>query len=336
MTLVEAPSDTSEAAELPTEPPTEPPAEPPVEAPPRRQPPFGVAVASRVLALLAAGALGFAGYLLLLTPIEQDANQDVLYSQLRGPIAEGVPPYAGAAVSSDGLIEREVPAIYDDGEDVLIPAGAPIAVLEIPRLGLTQVVVEGTSSGDLMNGPGHRRDTVLPGQNGVSLVYGRSATYGGPFQRLPELQEGDELTVVTFQGQFTYEVEGVRRDGDSLPDIEPVTDGGSRLTMVTVEGSNPFQPDRTVFVDALLRGDAQPAAQRPAVIPPEERSLAVDRPALLPLVLWMQALAVLAVGMAWARVRWGRWETYLVGLPAVLAVIWQVYEAGARLLPNVA
>jgi sortase A len=187
-----------------------------------------------------------------------------------------------------------------------------------------------------MSGPGHRRDTVLPGQNGVSLVYGRSTTFGGPFQRIAELRDGDRLTVVTFQGQFTYEVEGVRRDGDPLPDIEPVTDGGSRLTLVTAEGSNPFQPERTVFVDALLDGDAQPAAQRPAVIPPEERSLATDRPALLPLVLWLQALAVLAIGMAWARARWGRWETYLVGLPAVLAVVWNVYESAARLLPNVA
>jgi sortase A len=328
VTVVEAPAE-EQAPALPA--PT-----PPASAPPPRPSSFGATVASRALALLAAFVLGFAGYLVLLTPIEQDANQDVLYSRLRGPIAEGIPPYAGADVSADGMIEREVPDIYDDGEDVLIPAGAPIAVLQIPRLGLTQVVVEGTSSGDLMSGPGHRRDTVLPGQNGVSLVYGRSTTFGGPFQRIAELRDGDRLTVVTFQGQFTYEVEGVRRDGDPLPDIEPVTDGGSRLTLVTAEGSNPFQPERTVFVDALLDGDAQPAAQRPAVIPPEERSLATDRPALLPLVLWLQALAVLAIGMAWARARWGRWETYLVGLPAVLAVVWNVYESAARLLPNVA
>lgn len=326
MTVVEAP--TEKAAVLVTP--------PPAPAPPRRPPSFGANVVSRALALLAVLVFGFAGYLVLLTPIEQDANQDVLYSQLRGPIAEGIPPYAGADVSADGLIEREVPEIYDDGEDVLIPAGAPIAVLQIPRLDLTQVVVEGTSSGDLRSGPGHRRDTVLPGQTGVSLVYGRSTTFGGPFQRITDLREGDRLTVVTFQGEFTYEVEGVRRDGDPLPDIEPVSDGGSRLTLVTAEGANPFQPENTVFVDALLQGDAQPAAQRPAVIPREERSLASDRPALLPLVLWMQALAVLAVGMAWARSRWGRWETHLVGLPAVLAVVWNTYESAARLLPNVA
>lgn len=321
MTVVEAPAEPAPAAVAP----------PP---PPRRPAPFAAGLATRILSLVAVGVLGFAGYLLVLTPLEQDANQDVLYSRLRGPIAEGVPPYAGAAVSGDGTIEREVPPVYDDGEDVLIPAGAPIAVLEIPRLDLRQVVVEGTSSADLMNGPGHRRDTVLPGQSGVSLVYGRSTTFGGPFRDLATLRRGDELTVVTFQGEFTYRVEGVRRDGDPLPDIEPVRKGGSRLTMVTSEGDNPLQPDRTVFVDALLRGDAQPAAQHPALIPPEERSLASDRPALLNLVLWMQALAVAAVAIAWAKVRWGRWETHLVGLPVVLAVLWHVYESLGRLLPN--
>ncbi|TDV53654.1 sortase domain-bontaining protein [Actinophytocola oryzae] len=298
--------------------------------------PFGARLVTRALTLVSVGVLGFVGYLLLLTPIEQDANQDVLYSQLRGPIAEGVPPYAGAEVSADGTIERQVPPIYDDGEDAVIPAGAPVAMLAIPRLGLNEVVVEGTSSGDLMAGPGHRRDTVLPGQMGVSLVYGRSMTFGGPFQDIVELRPGDVVTVVTFQGSFTYRVEGVRRDGDPLPDIEPVTKGGSRLTMVTAEGSNPLQPEHTVFVDALLRGDAQPAATHPAIVPPEEKSLASDRPALLNLVLWLQALVLVVVAIAWARVRWGRWETHLVGLPVALAVLWYVYESVGRLLPNLA
>ncbi|HEY0450033.1 class E sortase [Actinophytocola sp.] len=303
-------------------------------AAPPRPAPFGAKVASRVFALLAVGALGFVGYLMLLSPLEQSSTQDVLYSQLRGPIAEAVPPYAGREQSADGTVMRSVPSIYADGEDTLIPAGAPIAVLEIPAIDLRQVVVEGTSSGDLEAGPGHRRDTVLPGQRGVSLIYGRATTFGGPFGGLPRLARGQDLTVVTFQGTFTYRVEGVRRAGDPLPDIQPVTAGGSRLTLVTAEGDNPLQPNRTVFVDALLRGDPQAAADRPRLIPPEEQSLASDRPALLPLVLWMQALVVVAVAIAWARVRWGRWETHLVGLPMMLAVLWFVYETGARLLPN--
>jgi sortase A len=341
---VVAPPGMSPAAAPHHEPPEPPP--PPKERPGKSPSPPAAAAAtravftgqlvSRALALISVGVLGFAGYLLFLTPIEQNANQDVLYSQLRGPIAEAIPPYAGADVSADGTIERDVPAIYDDDEDKLIPAGAPIAVLSIAKLGLTQVVVEGTSSGDLMSGPGHRRNTVLPGQKGVSIIYGKSMTYGGPFEDIGGLQRGDIIKVVTFQDSFEFRVEGVRRDGDPQPDIEPVTKGGSRLTLVTMEGSNPFQPERTVFVDALLRGDAQPAAALPEIIPPEEKSLASDRPGLLNLVLWLQALVLVVLAMAWARVRWGRWETHLVGLPVVFAVLWYTYESAARLLPNLA
>lgn len=328
----------TEAKPEPPAPPAERPVEPPPPAAATAAVPgvFAGRLVSRALALISVGVLGFAGYLLFVTPIEQNANQDVLYSQLRGPIAEAIPPYAGADVSEDGTIEREVPSIYDDDEDAVIPAGAPIAVLSVPRLRLTQVVVEGTSSGDLMSGPGHRRDTVLPGQKGVSLVYGKSMTYGGPFRDIAGLRRGDTIEVVTFQGTFEYRVEGVRRDGDPLPDMAPVTKGGSRLTMVTTEGDNPFQPERTVFVDALLRGKAQAAAAHPAIIPPEEKSLASDRPGLLNLVLWLQALVLVVLAMAWARVRWGRWETHLVGLPVVLAVLWYTYESTARLLPNLA
>ncbi|NHA00350.1 hypothetical protein G5V59_10155 [Nocardioides sp. W3-2-3] len=59
-----------------------------------------------------------------------------------------------------------------------------------PRLDVEQVVVEGTAPGDLFAGPGHLRSTVLPGQAGTSLVYGRAATYGGPFGRLDEPARG--------------------------------------------------------------------------------------------------------------------------------------------------
>lgn len=323
-----------------TEAATEPAADEVTAAPEQKPAPppdaFGARVVTRALALLAVGVLGFVGYLVLLTPLEQDANQDVLYSRLRGPIAEGVPPYAGRAEDADGTVVRDVPPIYDDGEDSSIPVGAPIAVLEIPAIGLRQVVVEGTSSGDLELGPGHRRNTPLPGQQGVSWIYGRATTFGGPFTDLPNLRRGQDLTVVTFQGRFTYRVEGVRHVGDPMPDVEPVNAGGSRLTLVTAEGDNPLQPGRVVYVDALLRGDPQPAGGFPELIPEQEKPLAIDVPALVPLVLWMQALVVAAIAIAWARVRWGRWETHLVGLPVVLAVLWYVYEAGARLLPNLA
>ena len=49
------------------------------------------------------------------------------------------------------------------------------------------VVVEGTTPGEPDAGPGHLRDTPLPGQAGVSVVFGRRATFGAPFASLPQL-----------------------------------------------------------------------------------------------------------------------------------------------------
>jgi sortase A len=265
----------------------------------------------QALAVLSVLAIGFAGYLLVLSPIQYERGQTVLYAQARESLAQIDMPTGG-----------------------VIDAGKPVALLEIPGLKLTQVVVEGTAGSQLAEAPGHQRTSPLPGQIGTSVLLGRAATFGAPFKEIAKLQTGDEVTATTGQGRFTYRVDGVRRDGDPTP--QPLAKGGGRLILVSAEGGDLTGPDRTVFVDSTLVGDAVAApGGRPRTQLPEERPLQRDSGALIQLVLWLQAL-VLAVGaFAWARIRWGRWETWLVGLPVVLAATWQVYAAGAvALLPN--
>jgi hypothetical protein len=62
-------------------------------------------------------------------------------------------------------------AAVDDGGR-LVPTGTPTAVLEIPRLGVRGVVGVGTSSDALKSGPGHLRDSPMPGQAGASVILG--------------------------------------------------------------------------------------------------------------------------------------------------------------------
>ncbi|TCO58439.1 sortase domain-bontaining protein [Actinocrispum wychmicini] len=266
---------------------------------------------SQALVILAVLAVGFVGYLLVLSPIQQDRSQTVLYAQARQQLAETSMPTGG-----------------------VITAGKPVALLEIPGLKMTQVVVEGTTGTELAEAPGHRRTTPLPGQPGTSVLMGRAATFGGPFKEISKLQEGDEVTATTGQGRFTYRVDRVRRDGDPTPPVLPK--GGGRLILVSAEGGDLTGPDRTVFVDSTLVGDSALApAGRPRTQLPEEAPLKSDRGALVELVLWLQALVLAAGLVAWARLRWGRWETWLVGLPVVVAATWQVYQAAAvALLPN--
>src|ERR1700675_3351750 len=59
--------------------------------------------------------------------------------------------------------------------------GQPVAILTIPRLGVQNVVVEGTTSSRTTEGPGHYRGSALPGRPGNSVIIGRRTTYGKPF-----------------------------------------------------------------------------------------------------------------------------------------------------------
>ena len=55
-------------------------------------------------------------------------------------------------------------------------------------------------------GPGHFPGTPLPGQAGNAAVAGHRTTYKAPFNRIDELQPGDDIFITTLQGTFTYQV----------------------------------------------------------------------------------------------------------------------------------
>lgn len=161
------------------------------------------------LALLGALLLGFFAYLFLLSPIQQSRTQENLYKTLAEQLSLAVAPIDG-----------------------VIPMGVPVALVEIPALGIRQVVVEGTTSGALMNGPGHRRDTVLPGQAGVAVIAGRSGLFGAPFAGLKDLQLGDEIVVTTGQARSTFSVTGLRDSDDPIP---PPTTAIGKLSLSTAD-----------------------------------------------------------------------------------------------------
>lgn len=261
------------------------------------------------LRLFALGVAMFLIYVLMLGALQYNRAQDVAYDKIRGQLAEATAPLGPSMVPGD-----------------------PVAVLDVPGLGLRQVIREGTTGSVLRDGPGHRADTPLPGQAGVSVIYGRGLTFGAPFRSLPNLTGDARIEVVTGQGRFVYRVTGVRRAGDPLPG--ELADGGSRITLVTAEGS-PL-PSATVYVDAeVVEGQVQPdAGMRVSRVPDAQQAFGVDLSGVLPLVLWLEALIVVVGAIVWFRSRIGRWESYLIGAPIVLALLWRVFEQLAGLLPN--
>jgi LPXTG-site transpeptidase (sortase) family protein len=276
-----------------------------------------VMVASTAMTILGCLLLGFVVQLVLLSDLEHNRAQRVSYANFRSELALGTAP---------------VSALDSNSKPVKI--GAAVAVLEIPLLHMREVVGQGTTSSVLADGPGHRRDTVLPGQAGVSIIMGRRAAYGAPFNRLSSLRVGDRINVTTGQGVQHFGVIDVRRAGDPSPAAAAADE--SRLILMTATGAA-YVPDGVLRVDAKLISTVQPAGLvglSAAQLPTDEKPLQGEPGAWLPIVLWGQVLLAAALAFAWARSRWGFWQAWLVGVPILTAVGLEVASSFIRLLPN--
>lgn len=86
--------------------------------------------------------------------------------------------------------------------------GDPLGRISIPRAGSNFVFVSGTTGRTLKKGPGHYRDTPLPGQRGTVALAGHRTTYAAPFRRLNRLRRGDPIVITMPYGRFFYRVEG--------------------------------------------------------------------------------------------------------------------------------
>lgn len=84
--------------------------------------------------------------------------------------------------------------------------GKALGVIEIPKIKLEKVVVQGANPAQLAKGPGHVPSTTMPGQPGTFAISGHRTTHGAPFYRLNELSKGDTITIVTRYAIYTYKV----------------------------------------------------------------------------------------------------------------------------------
>jgi sortase A len=299
---------------------------PPPPRPPRRVPKPAkqyapltprVMLVRATLMVLAALLASFVINVMVLSHIQNLVSQQLLMNEFRQQLADGTAPV------SEG-----------DFDDVLLRDGAPVAVIDIPQLGVSDVIVEGTSSDTLKAGPGHRRDTVLPGQQGLSVVMGRAAAYGGPFGRIQELAPGDSFTVRTGQGELIFEVIGVRYAGDPSP-ASPKA-GESRLMLQTARGAS-FMPGGIAYVDAQLTSEVQKSGQRQTTftsLRPEEKAMATDMSTAWALVFALQFLIAAQLAAVWAFRRIGAQKTWVVFVPVGLLAVLYASNQLTLLLPN--
>jgi sortase A len=88
-----------------------------------------------------------------------------------------------------------------------IKNGDAIGTIDMPRIGHTYNVVQGTDTSDLEEDPGHYSSTGLPGMGETVGIAGHRTTYLAPFRFLNEMRKGDKIIITMPYGVFTYVVQ---------------------------------------------------------------------------------------------------------------------------------
>jgi sortase A len=288
-------------------------------------------ISSGVLILL------FVVYQLWGTGLTHDREQKNLRSQFARQLAG--PAVADTTTSTPATPSTAAPP-------TTLPAalvnGDAAAVIDIPKIGLDEVVVEGVGVEELKKGVGHYPDTKMPGETGNAALAGHRTTYGHPFNRIDELSMGDEISITTRAGTFRYSVmEKKVVTPETVEVLNDTTD--NRLTLTTCHPK--YSAEQRLIVVAQLMGPPvnTPAPTTATTAPARTHELAagIERPGLSgagaanrPAIAW----GILAASVwlaAWAVGRWSgrRWTAYIVGTPIFLVVLFVFFENVARLLP---
>ena len=203
------------------------------DAPPSTPNPVPPLIGAILIILLSLGSIGYGLYELVFSGIATGRAQ----SDLATEFEERRSDFAAEQGRTTGTIAEEAVALEEAGFDdlndvpvmiapaeggpevvpVVVPgvieesapgAGEALGRIQIPKIDVDWVIVEGVTAAALRDGPGHMPHTPLPGQPGNAVVSGHRTTNGAPFGDLDELVEGDTVLVETLIGTHTYEVVG--------------------------------------------------------------------------------------------------------------------------------
>jgi sortase A len=84
--------------------------------------------------------------------------------------------------------------------------GQAIGRIVVPRIGVSMVLVNGTETDTLKQGPGRHRRTFMPGEGQLVYIAGHRTTYGAPFSKIDAMRVGDLITLRVPYAEFVYRV----------------------------------------------------------------------------------------------------------------------------------
>jgi len=157
----------------------------------------------RVLLVCAISLLAWCGFVLIDARIFRTAEDRQLSLP---PSVSVISPGASSVAGTAGLIGR----------------------IDIPRLSLSVIVMEGTSSKTLRRAAGHISGTALPGRPGNVGISGHRDTF---FRPLRNIEPNDTITLTTTAGAYRYRVLSTRIVG---PDDVTVLAPGENETLTLV------------------------------------------------------------------------------------------------------
>jgi sortase A len=88
--------------------------------------------------------------------------------------------------------------------------GDAIGRINIPRMGINMMLVNGTDHETLTKGPGRDLRTAMPGEGKLVYIAGHRTTYLAPFSHIDSLRKGDHVTLTLPYATLVYSVTGHR------------------------------------------------------------------------------------------------------------------------------
>lgn len=254
--------------------------------------------------------LGLLIYNRVMTPLSQDRAQSLMVKDFVPALLNGLGPVG-----------------YP------IDEGTAIALLEVDKLGLEAIVVEGTQSEDLAKGPGHLIGSALPGQPGTSAILAHSNIYGSTFARLNELLPGNDISLTTGQGKHNYKVldSTVRSADDAAAFL------GERNMLLLITGGGGTSPNQRLVVRAELTSAVFPSGLVDKNVRTSTSELGLEGSSQAPrqVLLWLLLLFVLLlistpiIDFVGTRVGW------LLCAPVLLVVALQIWRNASLMFPAI-
>jgi sortase A len=269
----------------------------------------------------------FAAWQLWGTAIQQSHSQDDLAKQFAAKVHHAHPTFSLLPATANVPVP---------------PEGDVVALLQIPAIGLSQFVVEGTGADDLAKGPGHYSGTAAPGQGGNVAIAGHRTTHGAPFYNIGALKPGDPIYLTDLAAQrLTYIVAFPPFPVD--PSNVSVLNyfGDNRLTLTTC--NPPYSAAQRLIVVAGFKGGPGKAAPlRHATDAGRPYDVTVTGEAgwnlsLLPLA-FLEIALLIVLGLTnrrWASY-FARETRWLVLVPIWLALVYLLFSTLSNFLPAAA